>query len=70
MGKVIRDPTTGATPHNSLTLRQKLHTRNGRVMVSLYAARIEDLGPGDFGLPSGRFLLSLGFPPYTAKTPN
>ena len=46
-------------------------------MVPLYAARIEDLGPVDFmvvecrsynnvGLLSARFLLSLGFPPYTA----
>jgi hypothetical protein len=45
-------------------------------MVPLYAARIEDLGPVDFmvvechsrnnvGLLSARFLLSLGFPPYT-----
>jgi hypothetical protein len=36
------------------------------------AARIEDLGPVDFmvcnnvGLLSARFLLSLGFPPYTS----
>ena len=48
-----------------------MHIRNGRVMVPLYAARIEDLGPVDFmvvechscnnvGLLSGRFLLSLG----------
>jgi hypothetical protein len=54
-----------------------MHIRNGRVMVPLYAARIEDLGPVDFmvvechscnnvGLLSARFLLSLGFPPYTA----
>jgi len=45
-------------------------------MVPLYAARIEDLGPVDFvviechscnnvGRLSGRFLLSLGLPPYT-----
>jgi hypothetical protein len=25
-----------------------MHIRNGRVMVPLYAARIEDLGPVDF----------------------
>lgn len=54
-----------------------MHIRNGRVMVPLYAARIEDLGSVDFmvvewhscnnvGLLSGRFLLSLGFPPYTS----
>ena len=54
-----------------------MHIRNGRVMVPLYAARIEDLGPVDFmvvechscnnvGLLSVRFLLSLGFPPYTS----
>ena len=52
-----------------------MYIRNGRVMVPLYAARIEDLGPVDFmvveclhnvGLPSARFLLSLGFPPYTS----
>ena len=53
-----------------------MHIRNARVMVPFYAARIEDLGPVDFmvvechscnnvGLLSGRFLLSLGFPPYT-----
>jgi hypothetical protein len=53
-----------------------MHIRNGRVMVPLYAARIEDLGPVDFmvvechscnnvGLLSARFLLSLGFPPHT-----
>ena len=45
-------------------------------MVPLYTARIEDLGPVDFmvvechscnniGLLSGRFLFSLGFPPYS-----
>jgi hypothetical protein len=54
-----------------------MHIRNGRVMVPLYAARIEDLGPVDFmvvechscnnvGLLSARFLLSLGLPPYTS----
>jgi hypothetical protein len=53
-----------------------MHIRNGRVMVPLYAARIEDLGPVEFmvvechscnvGLLSARFLLSLGFPPYTS----
>jgi hypothetical protein len=52
-----------------------MHIRNGRVMVPLYAARIEDLGPVDFvvvechhcnnvGLLSARFLLSLGFERY------
>jgi len=55
-----------------------MHIRNGRVMVPLYAARIEDLGPVDFmvvechscntnvGQLSARFLLSLGFPPHTS----
>ena len=57
-----------------------MHTRNGRVMVPLYAVLIEDLGPVDFSvvechscnnveLSSGRFLLSLGFPPYTVLWP-
>jgi hypothetical protein len=53
-----------------------MHIRNGRVMVPLYAARIEDLGPVDFmviecvacpnvGLLSGAYLLKLGLPPYS-----
>ena len=52
-----------------------MHIRNGRVVVPLYAARIEDLGLVDLvvvechscnnvGLLSARFLLSVGFPPY------
>jgi hypothetical protein len=50
-----------------------MHIRSDRVMVPLYAARIEDLGPVDFmvvechscnnvGLLIGRFWAS---PPYT-----
>ena len=52
-----------------------MHIRNGRFVVPLYAARIEDLGLvglvvvechscNNVGLLSARFLLSVGFPPY------